>query len=192
MKEKIILASASARRKDILKMLGIDFIVDPSDIDEGVFDESRPDKLVQILAVEKAKACKSKHKDGYIIGSDTIVYFDGQIILKPRDFDNAFSILKKLNGGTNFVYTGVCIMNAATGEYYVDYDLSEVTFRNNSDDTIKKFIDIDKPYDKSGSYSVSGVGSVLIEEIKGDFHSILGLSVRKLVELFGKHSINIM
>ncbi len=192
MKEKIILASASERRKDILNMLGIDFTISPADIDEESFKADSPSELVEILAYEKAKACSKVYSDGYIIGSDTIVYFDGEIILKPKHYDDAFRILKKLNNNTNYVYTGVCVLNAKTGEYYTAFDESEVSFKDNSDETIKKFIELDQPYDKSGSYSISGIGSVLIREIKGEFYSVLGLSVRRLTELFEKHGIKVI
>ncbi len=187
MREEIILASSSPRRKEILEMLGLDFKIDPADIDESVFEEDRPEELVKVLSYEKAKAVADKYDSGYVIGSDTIVYFDGEIILKPRDYEDALAILSKLNANTNQVYTGITIINAKTGEEFTDYDLSEVTFKNNSLSTLKAFIEKDKPYDKSGSYSISGLGSIMIEEIKGDFYSILGLSVRKLTDLFEKH-----
>ncbi len=189
---KVILASASKRRSDILNMLDIKHTVMPASIDESCYNHLATTELVQKLAFEKANAIAKKYSEGYIIGSDTIVLFEEEIILKPKDFDDALRILKKLNGKTNEVYTGISVIDAKTGISHTSYDKAFVTFKNNSEAELISFIKKDEPYDKSGSYSVADIGSLMIQEVRGDFYCILGLSVRKLSELFKLHNISLL
>ncbi len=167
----IILASNSPRRKEILESLGYKFRIAPSDIDENI--NLKGEKLVCELAKRKALRIFEYNKDSIVIGSDTIVYYDGKVYNKPKSEEECYFMLKSLSGKTHEVITGVYL--ASSKECISFYDKAYVTFKNLSDEEIFDYIKTKEPFDKAGGYAIRGIGSKLISEYKGDFYTIMGL-----------------
>lgn len=177
----IILASNSQRRYDLLKQMGIDFVVIPSKADESVQSGISPQDMVCELSYRKAKYVfdrLSNKSDACVIGSDTIVVHNGKIIGKPHSKQNAFNILKELSDDTHTVYTGLTVITA--DKTMVDFDSTEVTFAKLSDEDITDYIDSGDPMDKAGAYGLQGQFCVNIEKINGSYFTVIGLPVHKL------------
>jgi len=187
MNKKIILASASPRRKELLNLIGPDFEVDVStEFNEHTgADFLDPKSLVAKNAEGKAKEVAKRHKDGLILGVDTVVALqNGQILGKPTDVDDAFRMLKLLQGKTHTVWTAIHFIDAIAGKELSSQDCTEVTFLEMTDEEIKSYIQTGEPMDKAGAYAIQGLGSKFIKGINGDFFNVMGLSVRKTYELW--------
>ena len=172
---RFVLASASPRRKEILENAGFTFEIIVSDADENIKDSLTPSETVEELAKRKALAVWDKNKDAVVFGCDTVVAIDGKILGKPKDDDEAFSMIKMLSGRAHTVSTGVCI--CAENKISVFSNITEVEFYELSDETIRSYIATGEGRDKAGSYGIQGYGCVLIKEIKGDYFSVMGLPV---------------
>lgn len=175
---KVILASTSPRRKELMRLLDIPFDIQAKEVDES-FDQSlTPAEVVQFLAQKKAKIIAEVNSEAIVIGSDTVVVFGNEIIGKPTGTENAIEILQKLSGKTHHVYTGVAILK---GEYTaVFYEVTDVTFYALTREEIEWYVNTGEPLDKAGAYGIQGYGSTLVEKINGDYFSIVGLPVAKL------------
>lgn len=179
-KQEIILASASARRRDLLQLMGLEFTCIPSQADEHI-TAAAPDEYVKLLAQRKARDIAATHNNACVIGSDTIVVLNDEIIGKPIDEMDAKRILRKLSGNTHTVYTGVCII--ANGREIVDVDSTDVTFRELTDMEIERYIASGDPFDKAGAYGIQGEFCVHITHMKGNFFTVIGLPVHKVYEM---------
>lgn len=181
---KIILASSSPRRADILKKHNIEFKIIPSPYVE---DHSTTDfsyDFIENLAYNKAKAVVSLvNEQSLIVGADTIVVLDGKILGKPNGYDGAFEMLKNLSGKTHHVVTAIAIINSTTGDYKIKSTTSEVTFENLTDEQIKYYIDNFKPFDKAGSYGIQEMPKGYIKSYTGDLENIIGISSKTLFEM---------
>lgn len=181
---KIILASSSPRRADILKKLNIGFEIIPSPYIE---DHTRTDfsyDFIENLAFNKAKAVIPLVKEpSLIIGADTVVVLDNEILGKPEGYDGAFKMLKKLSGRTHIVVTSIVVINSDTKEFKKNSTTSKVTFENLSDKQIKYYIDNFKPFDKAGSYGIQEMPVGYIKSYTGDLENIIGISSKALLEL---------
>lgn len=182
---KIILASGSPRRKELLTLAGVNFRVIPSGADENINKDLSPAETVESLAVLKASDVYSLHPGCAVIGSDTVVASCGKILGKPADEDDAFNMLSALSGKTHSVFTGVCIK---TPEKTVVFsEETQVTFYPLTPDEIREYIATGEPMDKAGAYGIQGRGCTLVEKIDGDYFNVVGLpiaqTVRKLKEL---------
>lgn len=175
---KIILASASPRRKELMELAGYDFEVICADIVEVVPEEAMPQKVVMSLALQKAQAVAAEHKEAVVIGSDTVVALDGKILGKPHSEQEACEMLRSLSGRTHKVFTGVAIV--CGGKVKNFFDETDVEFYSLGDDEIKKYVATGEPTDKAGAYGIQGKGSVLVKRINGDFFSVMGLPIAKL------------
>lgn len=175
----LILASSSPRRKELLENLQLKFEVFSSDIDESFNPAHAPKDIVMELAYRKAKAVSEQRPDSYVIGSDTVVVFDSNILGKPKDKKEAFTMLKALAGKTHTVYTGVCII--APEKEIKFYTKTAVVFWELTDEEIHSYINTGEPFDKAGAYGIQGFGSILVKEIRGDYFSVVGLPVSKTV-----------
>lgn len=175
---KIILASASPRRKELMELAGYDFEVICADIVEVVPEEAMPQEVVMSLALQKAQAVAAEHKEAVVIGSDTVVALDGKILGKPHSEQEACEMLRSLSGRTHKVFTGVAIV--CGGKVKNFFDETDVEFYSLSDDEIKKYVATGEPTDKAGAYGIQGKGSVLVKRINGDFFSVMGLPIAKL------------
>ena len=184
---KIILASSSPRRADILKKHNIEFKIIPSPYVE---DHSRTDfsyDFIENLAYNKAKAVVPLvNEPALIIGADTIVVLDGKILGKPNGYDGAFEMLKNLSGKTHHVVTAIAIINSTTGDYKIKSTTSEVAFENLTDEQIKYYIDNFKPFDKAGSYGIQEMPDGYIKSFTGDLENIIGISSKTLFEMIGE------
>ena len=175
---KIILASASPRRKELMELAGYDFEVICADIVEVVPEEAMPQEVVMSLALQKAQAVAAEHKKAVVIGSDTVVALDGKILGKPHSEQEACEMLRSLSGRTHKVFTGVAIV--CGGKVKNFFDETDVEFYSLGDDEIKKYVATGEPTDKAGAYGIQGKGSVLVKRINGDFFSVMGLPIAKL------------
>lgn len=182
---KIILASSSPRRADILKKHNIEFEIIPSPYVE---DHSRTDfsyDYIENLAYNKAKAVVPLVKEpSLIIGADTIVVLDGKILGKPNGYnDGAFEMLKSLSDKTHHVVTAIAVINSVTGDSRIKSTTSEVTFEQLTDEQIKFYIDKFKPFDKAGSYGIQEMPEGYIKSFTGDLENIIGISSKTLLSM---------
>ncbi len=185
--KKIILASASPRRREILENLGLKFDIIISGADETKLStEIEPKLYVQEMALLKAsEAAKAvgKSKDTLLISADTIVLLDGEILGKPKDREDAFSMLSKLSGKTHEVITGFCVMDLWSANAVCRAEVTKVEFKNLTPDIIKSYIDSNEPMDKAGSYGIQGKGGILVQKIDGDYFNVVGLPVSGLTDI---------
>lgn len=185
---KIILASASPRRRELLQSVGLEFEVMTSDVDESGIDKSLPpDLYVRELAVLKAavavKAVRAEKRAAVIIAADTIVSLNGEIMGKPADSEDAYRMLKTLSGNTHEVYTGVCVINSDTGDASGKSVKTCVRFKKLTDEKIRAYIATGEPFDKAGAYGIQGMGKLLIDSISGDYFNVVGLPVAALADI---------
>ncbi len=173
-----VLASASSRRRDILSNLGINFETLVSGVDESVPPGMDPETAALELAKRKAAAVLEKRPDSCVIGADTIVVIDGEVLGKPKDEGDAYRMLKMLSGRTHTVMTGVCVLYQTKERSFVEK--TQVKFYDLSEEEIDRYILSGEPLDKAGAYGIQGLGCVLVESISGDYFNVVGLPVAKL------------
>ena len=177
---KIILASKSPRRKEILSRCGIGFSCMPMEIDESLEEGSTLCEKIRLLSERKAEACLKENPEAVIIGSDTIVTVDEEILGKPRDREEARAMLRKLSGRTHRVITGVCIVSS--DRKYSDTSVSEVTFAPLCEQEIDDYVSSGECDDKAGAYAVQGLGGKFITRLNGDYYAVMGLPLHLVYE----------
>lgn len=179
---KVILASASERRQDLLSRLVDDFEILVSNFDENEIKfDGNVKEYVEKIALGKAKDVFNRIKDNFIIiAADTIVTLDNEILGKPKDEEDAFNMLRKLSGKTHKVYSGIVLINTKTGKVLKDSLCTEVKFSILKDNEIKQYIESGEPLDKAGAYGIQGNGGVFVEEIRGCYYNVVGLPLNKL------------
>ena len=169
----IILASASPRRKEILELADLKFDVMPSDAQE-ITTKTAPNEVVMELASIKAKDIyKKSEKQSMVVGADTVVAYQGQILGKPADEADAKRMLTMLSGQTHEVYTGVCV---------IEDGKTKVTFYEISDEQIDRYIKTGEPMDKAGSYGIQGKAAVFIKGIEGDYYNVVGFPIARFLQ----------
>ncbi len=176
---KLVLASKSPRRSEILKNAGIDFVVRTADADETIPNGTKPEYAVVFIAARKAMAVE-REKDELVLGADTVVVLDGEILGKPKDKDDAYNMIKKLSGRVHSVFTGVCAI--ADGFSMTFSEETRVEFYNLSDEEINTYINTDEPYDKAGAYGIQGLASKFIRGIDGDYFNVVGLPMSAIYQ----------
>ena len=182
MTDKIILASASPRRKELLENKGVNFTVKVSDADESIKEGTSPFEAVMEISKRKAEAVYNEIKDNsfIIIAADTVVALGSKIFGKPKDEKEAYSHLKSLSCKAHSVFTGVTIIKKGVFDtFFVE---SKVYFKNLSDEDIYSYIATKEPMDKAGSYAIQGIGSKLIEKYEGDYENIVGLPTDEVIK----------
>lgn len=177
----LILASQSPRRKELLEKCGYPFSIIVADIDEAIDFSLSLEDAIQTLAYKKAEKVFTDHKEDVVIGSDTIVTINSQILGKPKDKNHAFNMLKSLSGKTHQVITGLAVITKE--KVYKTVSVNDVTFYDLSDEEIYKYIETNEPMDKAGSYAIQGIASRYIKSINGDYYAIMGLPVSKLYHI---------
>lgn len=189
----IVLASASPRRKELLEQVGIRFTVKPSTCEEIITD-SDPARVVLSLSHQKAIDVAENEKNTLIIGSDTIVSIDNLILGKPKDREDAYRMLKLLQGNTHQVYTGVTTINIHENknEVYSFYSSTDVSFYEMTDEQIYNYIDSGEPMDKAGAYGIQGKSAIYIKEINGDYNTVVGLPVAMLYQTLLTNGIDLL
>lgn len=189
--QRIILASSSYRRQQMMEWLGIPFEIIVShfpeeDVKFADFDDI--EDYVAAIATGKALTVLQDNPDALIIASDTIVYLDGVIYGKPRDLDHAREMLQALRGKTHTVYSAIIMMDGETGERKTEIVKSDVTFFDFSDDQLEKYIATSEPYDKAGGYALQGYAKAFVQDVQGSASNVVGFSlptVRDMLEEFG-------
>jgi septum formation protein len=181
MSPRVVLASSSPRRRELLTLIGIPHTVAPADIDETVYDGELPHAHAERLAREKAIAIARREPEAVVIGADTIVVVDGDILGKPRDEDAATMMLRRLSGRAHVVLTAVAVARAETVVSGVES--VDVRFRPLSDEEIARYIATREPMDKAGAYGIQGFGATIVERIDGDYFAVMGLALGRMVRL---------
>jgi len=175
---EIILASASPRRRELMKYIAGDFTAVSADCDEILPDGIEPMKASEYLAELKAKAVAEQYPDAVVVGCDTTVICDDEILGKPKERADCINCIGKLSGKTHQVVTGCCII--CKDKISSFSEVTDVVFRELTENEIISYADTDEPYDKAGGYGIQGGGSELISEIHGDFFNVVGLPVTRL------------
>ena len=181
---KIVLASSSPRRAAIMTKAKVKFEIIPSPYIEDHTTTVFSYEFIENLAYNKAKAVIPILKEpATIVGADTVVFLDGEILGKPNGYEGAFEMLKRLSGKTHSVVTSIVVMNSQTQEYKKNSTTSYVTFENLTDEQIRTYIDKFKPFDKAGSYGIQEMPEGYIKSYTGDLENIIGMSSKSLLEL---------
>lgn len=184
MQNTIILASASPRRSELLQQVGFDFEVIPSQVDETEITGETPEEHVIRLSLDKAREVSTRDDiDGrWVIGSDTIVLRDAEILGKPLDSEDAARMLRSLSGRTHQVLSGYAILDRGTGENRAAAVTTRVTFRSLTDAEIAGYIATGEPTDKAGSYAIQGLGAFMVSRIEGSYSNVVGLPLCEVVQ----------
>ena len=186
---KLILASQSPRRRDLLRQMGLEFTVISPQIDEDAFADPDPAALVRTLSREKAlAAARDRAEDALVIAADTVVVLDGQVLGKPRDRAEAEAMLSALSGRSHEVYTGVTVCRGDRA--VTETACTRVTFRTLSAAEIRRYVDTGEPMDKAGAYGIQGLGALLVEGIRGDYFNVVGLPVCLLGQMLAGFGVD--
>lgn len=183
MAAEVILASASPRREELLRLLGVDFRVIPSEFDESVVATWPPEQHVLESATGKAVWVATRIDDALVIGADTVVVVDDKILGKPKSVEDARSMLRLLSGRSHYVYTGICVLQRSgrkTVRTDRDYVRTEVRFGPLTDELIDLYLSTGEPLDKAGAYGIQERGSILVESVVGDYFNVVGLPLYRL------------
>jgi septum formation protein len=178
----LILASASPRRSELLKQLGMDFRVVPSDADELHNQELTAREVCQVNAYRKARAVAKKFPDSLVLGADTLVYLDTRLLGKPSTLADAYQMLEQLQGKTHQVVTAICLIHHRNHRQTVFAETTDVTFRPLDAVQIQRYLIQINPLDKAGAYAIQDNGDLIVEKISGSYTNVVGLPVEKLRE----------
>jgi septum formation protein len=184
---RVILASSSPRRHQLLELIGVAHDVRPADVDETYTAGELPDHYAERLARAKAELVAALNRESVVVGADTIVVADGKVLGKPRDEADATRMLKILSGRGHIVMTAVAVAHETSMVSTVEK--VSVTFRDLSDHEITSYIATGEPMDKAGAYGIQGYGATIVRRIDGDYFAVMGLSLIRLVELFAQLGI---
>jgi septum formation protein len=175
--QPLVLASRSPRRRQLLEMLGLPVVVAHADVQEVPLPGEAPEAYARRLARDKARAVPG----AYVLGADTIVVVDGEILEKPADEDDALRMLRRLQGRRHEVISAVALV--AGGRLFEAQDRTAVVFRPADDTRLRAYIATGEPLDKAGAYGIQGYGAALVERIEGDFFGVMGLPLRLVLDL---------
>lgn len=178
---KIILASQSPRRKELLEKIGIKFDVEVSSYKESHEHDLKPQKLAEFLSLQKAKDVAKNHKDAIVIAADTFVVFENEILGKPHTKSKAIKMLGKLSGKAHLVITGFTVLDSKTGKTSTASVITKVYFRKMTKKEINDYAESGEPLDKAGGYGIQGKGGIFIEKIDGDYFNVVGLPLCALM-----------
>lgn len=178
---KIVLASKSPRRRELLSGFVDDFQIIADDSEEVIDENITPEETVQRLAMQKARNVAEKaDAEALVIGADTVVFIDGKILGKPANRAEASEMLHMLSGRDHHVCTGLAIIDNKVQRSYCGFERTVVHFRHLTDDEISKYIETGEPMDKAGAYGIQNIGALFVENIKGDYFNVVGLPLCKL------------
>lgn len=175
---EIVLASASPRRRELLSLITEHFTVCPADADETLRDAPLGEEVTRLSRL-KAEAVQAQYPNAVCIGSDTMVTIDGLRLGKPKDADEAASMLRRLRGRTHEVLTGLAVLTPNGGAHTL-HTCTRVTFRDFAEDELAAYLATREPLDKAGAYGIQGLGGLLVAGIQGDYHNVVGLPVCRL------------
>jgi len=189
--KEVVLASASPRRKELLTQIGIKFRTCTSKKEEEIL-RNKPEDIVKDLSYTKARDVYDRgNRDAIVIGADTIVVADEEVLGKPKDAEDAFRMIKKIQGDVHQVYTGVSIIWQQNNNTHVSsfVAMTEVELYYMSDEEIRNYIELKEPYDKAGGYAIQGYFARYVKQIKGDYNNVVGLPIGKLYQVM--NSLNL-
>ncbi|MBI2287673.1 MAG: septum formation inhibitor Maf [Chloroflexi bacterium] len=190
--KKIILASASPRRKELLEKVGLKFEVDPSNYEEVGQPGLEPHELARKISLGKAEAVASKHKNAIVIAADTFIVADGKVLGKPHTQKRAREMLAAISGKSHSVITGFSIIDTATNKTVSKSVETKVYIRKLTPAEIDAYVASKEPLDKAGAYAIQGLGVVLVEKIEGDYSNVIGLPLSALAEALKEFGIKIL
>lgn len=184
--KRIVLASTSPRRSDLLRQIGIPFEVVPPDVDESLYSfDADPAGTAERLALAKARSVAGRPDvrgpDRLVLGADTVVLFEGRIIGKPKDADDAYAMLRNLTGRSHRVLTAFALLEAGTNRSVTAHEWTTVCMRDCADEEIRAYVDTGEPLDKAGSYGAHALGAGLITRVEGCFYNVIGLPLARLL-----------
>lgn len=178
----IILASASPRRKELLRQIGLKFQVEPSDYEENIGSQSDPHELARSLSLGKASLVAQKHRNALVIAADTFIVFEGKILGKPHTAADATEMLKTINGKPHSVITGFTIIDSNSKRTVSKSVETKVYLKKLNSSEIDTYVKSKEPLDKAGAYAIQGLGSVIVERIEGDYFNVVGLPLSALAD----------
>ncbi len=190
--QQIILASASPRRKLLLKQIRLDFRVVPSKVEELVDPGCTPEETAIRLADLKAHSVSSLYPEAIVLGADTAVYCEGQLLGKPRDSSDAYQMITLLSGRTHQVISGVVLCQKSRKMVCREAVTTEVSFRRLSEKEIADYVATGEPLDKAGAYGIQGFGALLVERIHGCYFNVVGLPLSRLPEMFRGFGVDLL
>jgi len=190
--KRIVLASASPRRKELLEQMGLQFEVDPADHDEGKASASEPHGMAMELSLGKASAAARKHRKAIIIAADTLVVLEGGVFGKPRTNAQARGMLRALNGRAHSVITGFTILDTGSGRVLSKSVETRVHMRKLTLKEIDDYVRTREPLDKAGGYAIQGRGAVLVDRIDGDYSNVVGLPLSALAESLREFGVKVL
>ncbi|MDH4163030.1 MAG: Maf family protein [Nitrospirota bacterium] len=191
MKNVIILASASPRRKELLKQVGIPYVVDPADVDESIRSGESPEVYAVRVALDKARVAARRAVKGIVLAADTIVVVDDSILGKPADAEDAARMLTQLSGREHEVITGVALINTDLGTEQTRAESTRVKFRNLTEQEVRSYVATGEPLDKAGSYAIQGKGALLVESITGCYFNVVGLPLSAVESMLQEHGVDL-
>jgi septum formation protein len=191
-KRKIVLASGSPRRKELLEKIGLTFIVDPSNSDENPLLSFKPEGMAKAISLAKALKVASKYSDAIVIAADTIGIFRGKLVGKPANAEDAKMMLSKLSGKSHRVITGYTILDTSSKQVTTHSVETRVFIKKLTPEEIANYVNSGEPLDKAGAYGIQGLGSIIVEKIFGDYYNVMGLPVCALGESLKKFNIFIL
>jgi septum formation protein len=183
MQSHLILASASPRRAQILSMLGFEFDVVPTRVEEEALPGATPRQHAEELARDKAAAAATQHPDALCIGADTIVVLDDDVLEKPTSPDDALHMLQRLQGRWHTVYTAVALHHAKGKRHCSGIEATQVHFRQLDTAFLRRYAHSGEPDDKAGAYAIQGLGAMLVREVRGCFYNVMGFPIVRFLEL---------
>ncbi len=188
----IYLASASPRRRELMKQLGLPFTVVIKNVDESVAGPLPPGKLVETLSERKAREVAGDLDRGLVIGSDTVVVWRDRILGKPGDRREALEMLACLHGDDHSVYSGLAVIDVETGAVHVSHERTRVFFRPAAMDELESYVDTGEPMDKAGAYAVQGLGAVFVTGIEGCYFNVVGLPLSRLARVMKDFGVDVL
>lgn len=193
-RKKIILASASPRRAQLLTMLGLTFQIIPSEIDESFSEYETLEENLRALTEKKATFVLQNHSidNALILAADTIVVLEKRVLAKPQNFSEAFEMLSTLSGKTHTVYTALYLLNTANNHALHHIEKTDVTFCTLTPQEIRRYLSFGEWVDKAGAYAIQGLGSIFIEKINGCFYNVMGLPLFTLCKMIKSFELDIL
>ncbi|HFE52425.1 MAG TPA: septum formation inhibitor Maf [Bacteroidetes bacterium] len=176
---KLVLASESPRRAQLFRLIGLDFVVRKSGVDEDNDVPQDPGQHVLTLSRRKAEHVAAAERKALVVGADTIVVIDGEILGKPSSPQQAYDMLRRLSGRTHRVFTGFTVVETQTGASVADVEVTEVHFRELEDDEIWRYIETGSPMDKAGAYGIQDQSAVFVDRISGCFYNVVGFPLAR-------------
>jgi septum formation protein len=188
----IVLASASPRRADLLRQVGLDFVIDPSSVPEELYSMTEPAALASRLSLEKARDVARRHRGDVVISADTIGVLDGKVLGKPHTAVEARRMLAELSGRTHLVITGYTVLDTRTGKTITRAEETKVKFKMLTSTQIEAYVATGEPLDKAGAYAIQWKGALLVETINGDYYNVVGLPLRAMADALFELGVQVL